>query len=166
MAPLHYGYPVRQMLQQLKYEGRLLRSRLFGELLGHWARRRRQSVDVLLPVPLHARRWRQRGFNQARELAMAAARVLNLPLVDDWCMRLADTPPLWDLPAARRRAVLKGAFKATAEVRGRRIALVDDVLTTGATASTITDTLSRAGAERVEVWAVARAGLNQTGSKT
>jgi ComF family protein len=165
LAPLRYDFPVARMLQELKYEGRLLRARLLGELLGHWARRRRASIEVLLPVPLHPRRWRQRGFNQARELAAAAGRTLRLKLVDEWCLRLKDTPPLWDLPAGQRRRVLKNAFKVADGVRGRRIALVDDVLTTGATASIITQTLLRAGAARVEVWTIARAGLSQTGSK-
>lgn len=165
LAPLRYGFPVARMLRQLKYEGRLLRARLLGELLGHWARSRQGSIEVLLPVPLHPRRWRERGFNQARELAAAAARVLRLEMVDDLCLRLRDTPPLWDLRAGQRRAVLKDAFKASEGVRGRRIALVDDVLTTGATAGAITQTLLRAGAARVEVWTIARAGLSQTGSK-
>jgi len=165
LAPLRYGFPVARMLRELKYEGRLLRARLLGELLGHWARSRQGSIEVLLPVPLHPRRWRERGFNQARELAAAAGRVLRLEMVDNLCLRLRDTPPLWDLRAAQRRVVLKGAFKAADGVRGRRIALVDDVLTTGATAGAITQTLLRAGAARVEVWTIARAGLSQTGSK-
>jgi len=166
VAPLRYAFPVDRMLQELKYEGRLMRARLFGELLGHWVRGRQPAAELLLPVPLHRRRWRQRGFNQARELALGAGRVLGMEMADDICSRVADTPPLWDLTPGARRRVLRGAFEVCPRVRGRRVALVDDVLTTGATAATLCRALLRAGAASVEVWAIARAGVAQTGPKT
>lgn len=166
VAPLRYVFPVDRMLQELKYEGRLMRARLLGELLGHWVRGRNPVVELLLPVPLHPRRWRQRGFNQARELALAAGRVLGVRMADDICSRVADTPPLWDLTPVARRRVLRGAFKVDADVRGRRVTLIDDVLTTGATAATLSRALLSAGAASVDVWAIARAGVPQTGPKT
>jgi len=154
------------MLRDLKYKGRLIRARLLGELLGHWTRGRRDQIDALVPVPLHRRRWRQRGFNQARELAVAVARASRLDLIEDECLRVKDTPPLWDHSAAERRRILSGAFRVGSALAGRRIALVDDVLTTGTTAAAMTAALLEAGARRVEIWAVARAGIDQTGSNT
>lgn len=130
---------------------------MLGELLGHAARRRRPRPDVLVPVPLHHRRWRERGFNQARELAAAVHRVCGLELLDAACQRLRDTPPLWGLPPPRRRRHLRGAFRVTRAVEGIRVALIDDVLTTGATADALACALYSAGAARVEVWTVARA---------
>lgn len=166
VAPLRYTFPVDRLLLDLKYRGRLIRARLLGELLGHWARGRRDRIDVLMPVPLHRRRWRQRGFNQARELAVAVARASRLDLIEDGCSRVKDTPPLWDHPAAERRRILSGAFRVGAAVAGRRIALIDDVLTTGTTAAALTAAMLEAGARRIEIWAVARAGIDQTGSNT
>lgn len=151
------------MLWELKYKGRLIRARLLGGMLAHWARGRLEHIDALVPVPLHPRRWRQRGFNQARELAVAVSRIHRLDLIDGQCWRTTDTPPLWDHPAAERRRILSGAFQAGPAVTGRRIALIDDVLTTGATAAAVTAALGQAGASRVEVWTVARAGIGQAG---
>lgn len=156
-APFLYAFPVDRLLKSLKYDTQLKRARLCGELLGHAVRHRRPRPDVLVPVPLHRRRWRQRGFNQARELAVAVRRVCGLPLLDAVCARVRDTPPLWDLPPARRRLYLRGAFHVAADLRGLNVAVVDDVLTTGATADALARTLCRSGASRVEIWTVARA---------
>jgi len=152
-----YLFPVDRLLKSLKYEAQLSRARLLGELLGHAVRRRRPSPDVLVPVPLHPHRWRQRGFNQARELALAVRRVNGLRLLDGACTRIRDTPPLWGLSPPRRHHYLQGAFHVASDLRGVQVALIDDVLTTGATADALARCLHRSGASRVEIWTVARA---------
>lgn len=113
--------------------------------------------DCLIPVPLHPSRFRARGFNQALELARPIAAKLRLPLCPGWCRRVRDTAPQRLLDAAERRGNLRGAFAATENVRGRRVALLDDVLTTGATLHEAASALKKAGAAWVEVWVLARA---------
>ena len=154
-ATFIYDFPVDRMIRRLKYRGRLLHARLLGELLGHAVRRLETLPAAIVPVPLHRRRLRQRGFNQAREIAAAVARVTALPLRDRLCARRLDTPPLWSLDPARRRSQLKQAFECK-DNPPHRVAIVDDVLTTGATATSLATVLRRAGALHVEVWAVAR----------
>lgn len=97
------------------------------------------------------------GFNQARELALAVRRVNGLRLLDGACTRIRDTPPLWGLSPPRRHHYLQGAFHVASDLRGVQVALIDDVLTTGATADALARCLHRSGASRVEIWTVARA---------
>jgi ComF family protein len=151
-----YAFPVDRMVMSLKYDGYLSRARLLGELLGH-AVRRRPRPDVMVPVPLHRRRWRQRGFNQARELAVAVRRVSGAPLLEGACVRVRDTPPLWDLTPSQRRRQVRGAFRIRGDLRGLYVALIDDVLTTGTTADALSRALRCRGVARVEIWTVARA---------
>ena len=110
------------------------------------------------PVPLARRRQRRRGFNQAQMLADWLGRRLQLPVHGDWLQRRLDTPAQQGLDAATRKRNLRQAFAldAGAELAGRHLALVDDVLTTGATAGILARLLRRAGAARVDVYCLAR----------
>jgi ComF family protein len=114
--------------------------------------------DGVLPVPLFPTRLRERGMNQAWELARHAARLLGLPARSRLLERVIDTPHLADLARDERARRIRGAFHAPRpdEVQGRRLALVDDVLTTGATAAEAARTLLSAGALEVQVWVLAR----------
>lgn len=116
-------------------------------------------------MPLHPARLAERGFNQARELAGPLARDLAIPLLDDACRRTIATPPQAGLTARQRYRNLDGAFAASAGVRGLRLAVVDDVLTTGSTMTAMARELLRAGAASIEVWAVARGGTAQAAAK-
>ena len=111
----------------------------------------------MLPVPLHARRLRQRGFNQSLELARQLSRQRRLPLADRLLVRCRDTPPQRLLPASERRANVRGAFALRGPLSARHVAVLDDVMTTGQTMMEICRLLRRAGAARIEVWVVARA---------
>lgn len=117
-------------------------------------------VDLVLPVPLAAARLAERGYNQAWEIARRVARQLQLQADATLLLRPLETAHQADLPRAERAKNLRGAFMVAprrhADVQGRRIAIVDDVLTTGATAREATAALLRAGAAAVEVWTVAR----------
>jgi ComF family protein len=136
----------------------LSHARLLGELLaGHLATLVGPRPELLLPVPLHPRRQRGRGFNQALELARPIARRLGVRLVADGCRRLRDTAAQSGLDAAARRRNVRGAFAVNTPVGGRRVALIDDVVTTGHTVTEMARVVAAAGAERVEVWCVARA---------
>lgn len=112
--------------------------------------------QVLIPVPLHRRRLRQRGHDQALGLARDWGRALGLPILVDTLRRERDTRPQTVLDAAGRRRNLDGAFRMHAACPAH-VALVDDVLTTGSTALAAAQALRAAGAERVDVWVVARA---------
>lgn len=155
-APLHYASPVDWLIVQLKFHRRLSHARLLGALL---ASRVGQAdrPDALVPMPLHRRRWRQRGYNQAAEIAAEAGHRLGLPVWRDTARRSRPTAPQAELPAAKRRANVRGAFAARPEVAKRHVAIVDDVSTTGHTAAELARTLRRAGARRVDLYCVARA---------
>jgi ComF family protein len=161
LVPFVYTFPVDRILQRLKYQSRLEHARLLGELLGHYVRQRSGPVDAIVPVPLHMSRWRQRGFNQALELARWASRVTGIPVARGLCQRVENTPPLWPLPPSGRRRLLKSAFKSERRTDGSRLVVLDDILTTGSTASAIATSLLKAGAATVTVWAVARSSGRQ-----
>ncbi|MFZ4396467.1 MAG: phosphoribosyltransferase family protein [Kiritimatiellia bacterium] len=151
---------VREMLHQFKYGGATwlcqdLADLLHGCVLGHYAA---EEVDLVVPVPLHGQKQRDRGYNQAALLAAALASRLNRPQVGDVLMRTRDTPTQTKLHAEQRRKNVRNAFAVCAPewVRGRTVLLVDDVMTTGATLSEAAATLKRAGARRVWTATVAR----------
>ncbi len=152
----HYRPPVIGLIYALKFQGRQDLARPLGKRM---AERLQSSPlpDCLVPVPLHPARYRARGFNQALEIARPVASQLKIPLCPKLCRRVRLTPPQHTLPAEARRKNLRGAFQATADLSGRHIAILDDVLTTGATAQAVADALKQAGAAQVELWVLARA---------
>ncbi len=121
------------------------------------ARLRALGAEAIVPVPLHwMRRW-TRGYNQSESLARPLAARLGLPLCPSWLRRVRHTPQQKALPPAEKRENLRGAFRARGSaVRGKVVLLVDDVLTTGATATEAARALRRAGAQRVVVAVLAR----------
>jgi len=161
VAPLVYAFPVDRLLQALKYEGRLaLAHWAAGELVAAVAldlaqRDRSFHPDCLVALPLAPLRQRQRGFNQAHEIARRVAPRLALP-VEDALVRPSGVVAQAALPWEERARNVRGAFAVRGDVRGWRIALVDDVMTTGATLTEAARMLRRAGAARVECWVVAR----------
>ncbi|MEX0899330.1 MAG: ComF family protein [Gammaproteobacteria bacterium] len=153
-----YAFPIDQLLQKLKFGGSLPPGRVLGELLAQALSRCEAGVEALVPVPLHPRRMRERGFNQAVEIARPIARALELPLLTRACRRVRDTPAQSGLDARARRRNPVGAFTASDTVHGKRIAIIDDVYTSGSTIAAVTHALLHAGATRVEAWCVARGG--------
>lgn len=153
-----YAPPVDGLITGLKYHGKLGHARLLGLLL---AQRLLQQGDeppeVVLPVPLHRRRLRERGFNQAVEIARPVAHALRIPIELHGCRRERMTSPQSTLPAARRRKNVSNAFAIARDFRWRRVAIVDDVMTTGHTVAALAHCLGRHGVEEVRVWVCARA---------
>lgn len=160
-APFSYGYPVDHLVQALKYRGQLAVGRVLGTLLGErvLAFGLHAGVDVVLPVPLHPARHGARGFNQSVEIARWIARRLPLPLDPRLAVRRRDTRPQVGLAVDERKGNLADAFAASRAVRGLRVALVDDVTTTGRTLQELAGTLVEAGAGSVTGWCIARADL-------
>jgi ComF family protein len=157
-AALRYEPPVDRLVQGLKFNHRLENARLLGRLLADTvAAILDEPPELILPVPLHPARLRQRGFNQALELARPLASRLGIPIGRDYCRRLRATEEQSHLPAKGRRANVRGAFKVVRPVRARHVAVVDDVVTTGSTVGELSRALRRSGVEHVEVWACTRA---------
>lgn len=153
-AAFRYAFPVEHIVQGLKYRHRLP---LAGWLAEAIVRRiGTPTADCILPLPLSAQRLRSRGFNQAQEIARPLARRLGLPLVSDACFRMRDAPPQASLPWQERQANIRHAFECRADLGGKTVAVVDDVMTTGATLNEFARVLKRHGALRVENWVAAR----------
>ena len=113
--------------------------------------------DGLLPVPLHSSRQRERGYNQALELARPIAKQLQIPLFNDLATRIKPTPPQSSLSLRQRRHNLKDAFIVNYSVKNKHIAIIDDVMTSGTTVNALAHKLKQAGARRVSVWCCCRA---------
>jgi ComF family protein len=143
------------LVQGLKFRGELALAPLLGRLLA--ARLPRGTrVDFIVPVPLSRARLRARGFNQALEIARALAAATGCKLAPLLAERSRDTPPQLDLPLEERARNVRGAFRCAQVPERAEIALVDDVMTTGATLEELAAALKRAGAARVVNWVVAR----------
>jgi ComF family protein len=156
LAPFGYAAPVDHYVRALKYHGARELGRAFALLLAAEARREPLAVDVLVPVPLHPHRLRARGYNQATEIARTLGETLALPIVLGGIRRRREAAQQAGQSAGRRRANVAAAFAAHGELRGAAAAIVDDVITTGATVNALAEALLAAGARRCEAWAVAR----------
>lgn len=158
-AVLHYRPPADYLIQRLKFSGELAIAPLLSTLLAaKIAGRQSPLPELILPVPLHHTRLRERGFNQATELARHLGRTLDIPLDHRLCKRMRKTEPQSLLPVNARRLNLRNAFSTTGKLPARHIAIVDDVMTSGHTAGELSRVLKRAGAEKIEIWVIARAG--------
>jgi len=153
-----YLEPLPYLIGGLKFRDRLDLLRLCGELLAtvlpirdDW-----QRPECIVPVPLHPRRLRQRGYNQALEIARILGQRLDLPVDARCCARCLPTPPQVGLNEYERAQNMRGAFRALRPLTGARLAVLDDVITTGSTISALAQALYAAGAARVEAWAIAR----------
>ena len=156
-APLVYRPPLDHLIGRLKFGGRLSYARLLGDFFAlSFAESSLALPDCIIPVPLHPQRLRERGFNQAIELARPIARQYRIPLVIDQLQRTRHTTAQTDLPASQRRTNLIGAFMASAQLAGARVALMDDVITTTSTTRECARTLQAAGVTAIQTWAIAR----------
>jgi ComF family protein len=150
----------RRLVLDLKYRRHRHLAGPLGALLAAAAP---TGVDAVVPVPLHPLRRRERGFNQSELLALEVGRRLDRPLAADALRRTRDTPRQTGLSPRERLANVRGAFAAGARLDGRRLLLVDDVCTTGATLYACAGALRRAGASAVVAAVVTRANYSVTG---
>ena len=152
-AVFGYAFPLDKLIQAMKYRERLALAHAFAEKL---ARRIDSLPDCVIPMPLHPAKLRERGFNQSQLLAAGVARRLDLELLPHACRRVRDTPPQSALPWKERKKNMRDAFCCDMDLSGRRVALVDDVLTSGASLNALAEAVQKRGAIEINAWVVAR----------
>jgi ComF family protein len=163
-APFVYAHPLDLLMTRLKFGRSLAAGRVLSELWTEASAAFCPPLPALfVPVPLHRSRLRERGYNQALELIRPLARARGIPVAESLLSRTRATPAQANLDAVTRRQNLRGAFEFHASALGgtapggAHVALVDDVMTTGATLRECARVLRRAGIGRIDVWALARA---------
>lgn len=153
VAAFAYAFPLAQLLQAYKFGERL---QLAPTLADRLAQRIRILPDRIVPMPLHPQRLRERGFNQSLLLACELGKKLHVPVLPDTCQRLRNTAPQSSLAWQARGKNMRNAFACSAAVTGLHIAIVDDVMTSGASLNELAQALRRAGATEVSTCVVAR----------
>lgn len=161
ITPYLYAHPLDYLIGQAKHHHCLRSARVLSELMAHYVRRyyyalpQREWPTTVVAVPLHWQRHMSRGFNQTQTLARTSAQAIDLTVSPRLLKRTRATEPQQGLNRQQRLANLRGAFVAR-DIKGHRVALVDDVVTTTTTAREISKVLRRAGASEVHIWALAR----------
>ena len=160
--PFQYQPPVSSLIAGFKYRNKLVNGRVLGEqLASHLAWQYQDSAlpSTIIPVPLHKARIRQRGYNQALEIARTLSHCLNIAISRDTVSRARNTTQQTGLTARARKRNLRCAFTINSDIQfeaNTTVAIVDDVVTTGVTVSELASVLLKAGASQVHVWAIAR----------
>jgi ComF family protein len=150
-----YAYPLDKLIQAMKYGEQLPLANAFADKLAQ--RIPKDTLpDFVIAMPLHPAKLRDRGFNQSLLLAARIARLHDLRLLPNACRRVRDTPPQSVLPWKERKKNVRNAFLCDMDLTGKRVALVDDVLTTGASLNALAEAVSKRGAVEISTWVVAR----------
>jgi ComF family protein len=159
-VPFRYDYPLDWLIHGLKYRREAASGRILGALLARrlLAQPARSFPELIIPTPLSIRRYRERGFNQAIELARPVSAAIGAPWRADLVVRHRETREQSGLGRRERRRNVRGAFALCKPLPARHVAILDDVVTTGSTAHELARVLRRGGATRIELWGVARAG--------
>lgn len=165
LSLFHYEAPIDYLIGQLKFQQQLSFAAILGELL----KTRILNADLeygfpgaLIPVPLHNKRLIKRGFNQVLEITRATAKEKGIPLLLDTVIRIKDTETQTTLSKKARQKNVKDCFQMVAEPGYSHVVIIDDVITTGATTNELATLLKKSGVEKVGVWSIARADINQT----
>ena len=154
-AAFGYSFPLDKLIQAMKYGEQLALARAFAQKLA--LRIDKDALpDYVIPMPLHPAKLRRRGFNQSLLIAATIARELNLKLLPNSCQRLRDTPPQSALPFKERNQNVRDAFRCDVDLTGKRIAMVDDVLTSGASLNAFAAAIKKQGASEINTWVIAR----------
>jgi ComF family protein len=156
LAVYQYAFPASVLVQQLKYGGELALAPWLADRLVE-ALASAVRPDLIIPMPLHENRLKERGFNQAALLASRLSDQLDVALDLHNTRRVRDTRPQVDLPLKHRRGNMRNAFACDLDLTGKHVALVDDVMTSGASLNELAKVVKRAGAAEVSVWVIARA---------
>ncbi len=158
VIPYLYDQTIPFIVTQLKYHQGLHHARLMALLMLKVLQTRKDPLpQLLIPVPLHPRRYRERGFNQALEIARHLSTPLKIELAYHQCLRTRDTPHQTSLNAVERQKNLRQAFSVIKPLHVNSVAILDDVVTTGTTANALAKAIKTQGIASVEIWAFARA---------
>ena len=154
LAVFSYAYPIDAMLQAFKNQHQLYLGDVFSQLgLKQFDP---NGVDCIVPMPMHTARLQDRGFNQSLELAKSVGKQWSIPIALSHCQRIKNTPPQASLPLKDRVKNIRGAFSCDDYFVGKHVAIVDDVMTSGASLNELAKTLKQAGAIEVSCWVIAR----------
>ncbi|PJB10330.1 MAG: amidophosphoribosyltransferase, partial [Gammaproteobacteria bacterium CG_4_9_14_3_um_filter_38_9] len=160
IALFHYTGPIVSLIWKLKFQNDLKIARLFAQ---HWIDyfnhfdSHNTLPDLIMPVPLHFSRLKQRGFNQSLEIAKPIGKYFHIPIDTRACIKIKNTEPQSSLSAQKRKGNLKNAFGLSRPIDAKHVAILDDVMTTGNTVSEIASLLQKTGVEKIDVWCCARA---------
>lgn len=157
ISPYHYALPINQFITQLKFRHQLHYALILADLLISKIEQHPENLpECIIPVPLHSNRLRQRGFNQALEIARPIAKKYDIILDSHSCTRVISTAPQMEQDKKTRAKNVKNAFQISPEFKHSHVAIVDDVMTTGHTLNELSRVLRAQGAKRIQVWAAAR----------
>lgn len=156
IAALPYSFPVDALIQSLKYQTNLAIAPILANLLIKQLKTLKLLPDIIIPMPLHPIRLRERGFNQAMEISRYVSAQMRITLLPDSCSRIKHTPPQTGLPWKDRQKNIRKAFSCKMDFSGKHVALVDDVMTTGATLNELAKVLRQQGAYEISNWVIAR----------
>lgn len=154
-----YEPPIDRLITNLKFNNNLIGAKILGELLARhlvWQYKNKAKPEIIIPVPLHPCRLRERGYNQALELVKPAAKILDIPVDKYRVRRVKNTKAQTILSAKERQSNIKRAFWVSPEFQYQYVAVVDDVITTGSTVTELSKTLADGGVKQVDIWCLAK----------
>ncbi len=156
IAGLRYSFPIDALIHSFKYQANLAIAPILADLLIKKLTALEARADVIIPMPLHPIRLRERGFNQAMEISRYISKQMRITILPDSCSRIKHTLPQTGLPWKDRQKNIRKAFSCKIDLSGKHVAVVDDVMTTGATLNELAKTLRQQGAAEISNWVVAR----------
>jgi len=160
LTPYLYDMPIMKIILDLKFKKQLANARVLGELVAQYLQsfyETKPLPDTIIPMPLHTKRLRERGFNQALEIARPISRFFNIPINTQLMARVKHTNAQATLDKKARQQNIKNAFYLKKSMENAFIAVIDDVYTTGSTMQEFCSTLKKGGVKEIHVWCVARA---------
>jgi ComF family protein len=156
LAVFSYAFPLDSLVQQCKYAHASHLTEFFATRMAERIGMDRPEIDFLLPMPLHPARLAQRGFNQAAEIARRLSPRVGVPWLPDACQRVRNTPSQAGLDLKTRQRNLRGAFTCGIDLSEKRVALIDDVMTSGSSLDELARVVRKAGAIEIQAWVLAR----------
>lgn len=162
VIPFNYQKPISDMISLLKFNQKIIYSRILAKLMIKRLEQIHQQFllpELIIPIPLHVKRLRERGFNQALEIAKPIGKYFNIPVDFTTCHRIKETEPQSLLPAKKRRNNIKNVFVVKKNLLAKHVAVIDDVVTTGNTIDEFSKVLKNEGIEKIQIWSCAHSSI-------